>query len=217
MGRTTDIRNAVQNELDDDPLIDADGVTVRNIDGDVILQGQVPSYPAYQESVEAAWRIPGVTSVRNHLQVVLAPENYRDDAMLTTSANNALAASTAVPDGVEAIAKDGNVTLSGLVDYRKQRLAAAAAVSGITGVRNIEDQIQVAYDVDPADVNQLVSDALDRQHVPADNRHVSANVTGDTVVLVGNVYTQAQRDAVIAAAWQAHGVAVVFDELELTG
>jgi osmotically-inducible protein OsmY len=217
MGRTTDIRKAVQNELDDDPLIDADGVTVRNIDGDVILQGQVPSYPAYQESVEAAWRIPGVTSVRNHLQVVLAPENYRDDAMLTTSANNALAASTAVPDGVEAIAKDGNVTLSGLVDYRKQRLAAAAAVSGITGVRNIEDQIQVAYDVDPADVNQLVSDALDRQHVPADNRHVSANVTGDTVVLVGNVYTQAQRDAVIAAAWQAHGVAVVFDELELTG
>ena len=217
MGRTTDIRKAVQNELDDDPLIDADGVTVRNIDGDVILQGQVPSYPAYQESVEAAWRIPGVTSVRNHLQVVLAPENYRDDSMLTTSANNALAASIAVPDGVEAIAEDGNVTLSGLVDYRKQRLAAAAAVSGITGVRNIEDQIQVAYDVDPADVNQLVSDALDRQHVPADNRHVSANVTGDTVVLVGNVYTQAQRDAVIAAAWQAHGVVVVFDELELTG
>jgi osmotically-inducible protein OsmY len=217
MGKTTDIRKAVQNELDRDPLIDADGVTARNVAGDVTLHGHVPSYPQYQEAVEVAWRIPGVTSVRNHLQVMLAPENYRDDAALTTAANNALAASTAVPEGVEANAKDGNITLNGLVNYRRQRSAAAATVSGVTGVRNIEDEIQIAFDVDPAEVNQLVSHALDRQQVPADKRHVTVNVTGDTVVLVGNVRSHAQRDAVIAAAWRAHGVIVVFDELKVTG
>jgi osmotically-inducible protein OsmY len=217
MGKATDIRKTVQNELDGDPLIDAAGVTVRTVAGDVTLHGQVPSYPQYQEAVEVAWRIPGVTSVRNHLEVMLAPENYRDDAKLTTSANNALAASTAVPDGVEATAQDGNVTLTGLVNYRRQRSAAAATVSGVTGVRNIKDEIQIVFDVDPAEVNQLVSNALDRQQVPADNRHVAANVTGDTVVLVGNVQNHAQRDAVIAAASLAHGVIVVLDELEITG
>ena len=53
-------------------------------------------------------------TVRNHLEVLLPPENYRDDAMLTTAANNTLAANVAVPDGVEATTRNGNtVTLTG--------------------------------------------------------------------------------------------------------
>jgi len=55
-----------------------------------------------------------VITVRNHLEVLLPPENYRDDAMLTTAANNTLAANVAVPDGVEATTRNGNtVTLTG--------------------------------------------------------------------------------------------------------
>jgi hypothetical protein len=41
--------------------------------------------------------------------------NYRDDVKLATVANNALAANVTVPDSVEAIAEDGNVTLTGIV------------------------------------------------------------------------------------------------------
>jgi hypothetical protein len=37
--------------------------------------------------------------------------------MATTAANNALAASTAVPEGVEATARNGNLTLTGAVKY----------------------------------------------------------------------------------------------------
>ena len=81
--------------------------------GKVALNGAVPSYPQYLRAAEAARRVVGVTGVRNQLQVVLPPEDYRDDAMLTTAANNALAASAAVPEGVEAMAKDGNLTLTG--------------------------------------------------------------------------------------------------------
>jgi osmotically-inducible protein OsmY len=53
--------------------------------------------------------------------------------------------------------------------------------------------------------------------VPSDNSHVAANITGDTVVLTGNMRTQEQRDAVVGAAWLGHGVMVVIDELEITG
>jgi len=215
--KAKDIRQAVETELARDPLVDAAGITVRNLKGNVALNGTVPSYPQYLEAAEAAWRTRGVTDVRNDLEVALPPENYRDDAMLTTAANNALAASATAPEGVEATAKNGNLTLTGTVNYRRQRAAADAVISGLTGVRNIKDEIQVVFDVDPADVNRLVSKALDHHRVPSDNSHVAANITGDTVVLTGNVRTQEQRDAVVGAAWLGHGVTVVIDELEITG
>jgi hypothetical protein len=45
----------------------------------------------YLEAAGGAQRIAGVTDVHNHLEVVLPDGGYRDDAMLTTAANNALA------------------------------------------------------------------------------------------------------------------------------
>jgi hypothetical protein len=130
------------------------------------LPGTVPSYPQYLEAAEAARRAAGVTRVHNHLEVVLPPEDYRDDAMLTAAANNALAASATVPEGVEATANNGNLTLAGAVKFPSQRAAAESAVSRLTGVRNVRDEIGFVFDVDPEDVTQLVKEALDRHAVP---------------------------------------------------
>src|SRR6202166_5356000 len=105
MGTTKDIREAVEAELRFDPLVDETDIVVRNINGDVALNGTVPSYPQYLEATAAAQRVAGVKNVHNHLQVVLPDEDYLDDAMLTTVANNALAVNVMVPDGVEATAR----------------------------------------------------------------------------------------------------------------
>jgi len=88
VGRTKDIREAVEAELGFDPLVDPADIAVRNINGDVALNGTVPSYPQYLEAAAAAQRVSGVKNVHNHLEVVLPPGDYRDDAMLTTAANN---------------------------------------------------------------------------------------------------------------------------------
>ena len=118
MGKTKDVREAVAAELGSDALIDAAKITVRNVNGEVALDGTVPSYPQYLEAAAAARRVTGVTRVHNHLEVVLPPGDYRDDAMLTTAANEALERTTAVPEGVEATAYDGNLTLTGTVGLR---------------------------------------------------------------------------------------------------
>jgi len=44
----------------------------------------VPSYPQYLEAA-AARRVTGVTSVHNHLEVVLPTGDFGDDTMLTTA------------------------------------------------------------------------------------------------------------------------------------
>jgi len=216
MGKTTDTRAAVEAELKFDPRVDDTDVHVANISGDVALNGTVPSYPQYLEAAAAAHRVRGVKDVHNHLQVALPDADYRDDATLTTAANNALAQNVTVPHGVEATAEDGNLTLTGTVGYGVERTAAEQAVAGLTGVRNIRDEIEISYDVDPVDVDLHVQEALARSALVRDDSDVQVAVKGGTITLTGHVHTWAEHDAVVAAAEMAIGVVEVRDNLQVT-
>jgi osmotically-inducible protein OsmY len=217
MGKTRDVREAVETELSYDPLLDATDISVKNINGHVALTGTVPSYPQYLEAAQAAWRVAGVTEVHNNLEVVLPPDSVRDDATLTTTANNALAANATAPESVEATARNGNLTLTGTVQYLSQRAAVEKVVSGLIGVRHVRNEIDVVCGVEPADVKQLVRRALDRSALVPDDSDVRIDTSGSTVILAGHVRTGTERDAVVGAAWMARGVAIVVDELEVTG
>ncbi len=217
MGKTKDVREAVESELNFDPLVDDTDITVKNINGEVALNGTVPSYPQYVEAAAAAQRVAGVKNVHNHLEVVLLEGDYRDDATLTTTANNALMLNVTVPDGVEATAKNGNLTLTGTVSYGSERAAAELTVAGLAGVRNIKDDIQISNDADLIDVTLLVQDALDRYALIPDDSDVVVDTNGNTVTLNGHVRTWAEHDAVVDAAWMATGVYDVRDDLYITG
>jgi osmotically-inducible protein OsmY len=217
MGKTKAIREAVEAELRFDPHVDATGIDVVNMNGDVTLTGVVPNYPQYLEAAAAARRVAGVKHVHNHLEVLLPPEDYRDDAVLTTAANNTLRANVTVPDTVEAIAHNGNLTLTGTVGYGSLRKAAELAVSRLTGVRNINNEIEIWVDADPVSADLLVRSALERNALVPGDSDVSAAARGNTVTLTGHVRTWAEHDAVVAAAWMTTGVMDVVDKLSITG
>ncbi len=218
MGTTKDIREAVEAELGFDPLVDSTDITVNNMGGEVALNGTVPSYPQYLEAAAAAQRVYGVKNVHNHLEVALPPGDERDDPTLTTMANNALALNITVPGGIEATARSGNLNLTGTVSCGPERTAAEVAVAGLTGVRNIKDEIEIGYyGVDPADVTSLVQDALDRYALVPDDSDVAVDTDGNTVRLIGHVRSWAEHDAVIDAAWMASGILEVRDDLLVTG
>ena len=217
MGTTKDIRQAVNAELKFDPLVNDADIHVVNVNGDVALNGTVPSYPQYLEAAAATRRVSGVKNVSNHLQVVLPDADFRDDAMLTTAANNALTANVTVPDGVEATASDGNVTLTGTVGYGIERAAAEQAVAGLTGVRNVRDDIEISYGTDPVDIDLHVQEALSRSALVPDDSDVKVATDGGTITLTGHVRTWAEHDAVIGAAQMARGVVDVRDDVKVTG
>ena len=217
MSQTKDIRNSVEDELTYDPLVDPSNVTVKNINGEVALNGTVPSYPQYVEAAAAARRVAGVKNVQNHLEVVLPPEDYRDDPTLTTAANNALMLNITVPDGVEATAKNGNLTLTGIVSNGTEMAAAEQAVAVLTGVRNVRNDIEISTDADPIDVTLSVQDALDRYALIPDDSDVAVDTSGNTATLTGHVRTWAEHDAALDAAWMATGVYDVRDDLYVTG
>ena len=217
MSTTQDIRAAVEAELKFDPLVDDADIQVMNVNTDVALNGTVPNYPQYLEAAAAAQRVTGVKNVYNHLEVALSEADFRDDVMLITAANNALAQNVTVPDGAEATASDGNVTLTGTVSFGTERAAAERAVAGLTGVRNIRDDIEISYDADPVDVDLHVQEALGRSALVPDDSDVEVATKGSTITLTGHVRTWAEHDAVVGAAWMARGVIDVRDDLVITG
>jgi osmotically-inducible protein OsmY len=216
VAKTKDVRAAVEKELDFDSRVDSGHISVSNISGDVTLTGTVPTYPQYLEAAAASRRVAGVTGVHNHLEVVLPEGDYRDDVKLATAANNALAQNVTVPDNVEATAEDGNIALTGTVSYGTERAAAGAAVAGLVGVRNVSNDIDIAYAADPVDIDLHIREALDRSALVPDDSDVSADTKDGIITLNGHVRTWAEHDAVVDAAQMAIGALDIRDNLQVT-
>jgi osmotically-inducible protein OsmY len=217
MATTKDIREGVKAELDFDPLVDPTNITVKSLNGDVALNGTVPSYPQYQEAAAAARRVYGVTGVHNHLLVVVPAVDYRDDAELASAANNALELNITIPANVEASAADGHVWLTGTVSYGFQRAAAEQTIARLTGVRGITNDIVIYNDAAVSDVTALVQGALDRYAVFPDNSEITVDASNGSITLAGHVRTWPEHDAAIDAAWMVPGVSDVRDDLVITG
>jgi osmotically-inducible protein OsmY len=139
----SDIQAAVYHELVTDPLIDADDIVVGIFDGQVTLNGTVPSQSQRSEAVAAARRAAGGTVVQDLLAVALPSGDYGDDAALAQLVNEALAANPAVPDGIRATSREGDVVLTGTVSHSVQRVAAEDAAAGVAGVLSITNRIEV--------------------------------------------------------------------------
>jgi len=127
MSQTKDFRDTVERELSYDPLVDNSDISVKNVDGDVALNGTVPSYPQYLEAAAAARRVAGVTA----------------------TANDALTLGHTEPVPVQATAKNGDITLSGAVRCAAEQAAAEAMIADLTGVRSVTNNIQIRDDADP--------------------------------------------------------------------
>ena len=138
-----DIRAAVHDELVADPHIDADGIVVQIFNGEVSLDGTVPSQAQCSEATVAARRVPGVTVVHNLLLIAEPVDDFGDDTALARLVNEALAANRAVPDGVRATSHEADIILTGTVSHSVQRVAAEDAAAGVAGVRSITNQIEV--------------------------------------------------------------------------
>ena len=103
------------------------------------------------------------------------------------------------------------------MSYGTERAAAEAAVAGLAGVRNVRNDIEISYGIDPVDVDLQVQEALDRSAlVPGrqrrDGRHQRQRHHADR-----HVRTWAEHDAVLGAALMARGVIDVRDNLQVTG
>ena len=90
-------------------------------------------------------------------------------------------------------------------------------MAGLTGVRNVKDDIEIRHGANLAHVTANVQETLARYALFDDNSDVAVDTRGNTAMLSGHVRTWAEHNAVVNAAWMTTGVYDVLDDLEVTG
>jgi osmotically-inducible protein OsmY len=195
------------------PHVHADEIVVETLDdsGDIALRGTVGSVVQQAEAVRTAERVPGVRRVDDELEVRIMGIDGRADADTEAAVLDALSADDTVrARDVQVEAKEGAVTLTGLVEVVAQRERAERVALGVPGVASVDNRLRVWLTVSADDVAERITDALGRD-APLGIESIEVRVTGNDVALSGSVTSPGQHDAAIAAAAAAPGVARVHD------
>jgi osmotically-inducible protein OsmY len=211
----SDLKRDVELELAWDPAVKASAIGVAVKDGIVTLSGHLDTYPEKWAAERALQRVAGVRAVALELDVRLSPGHRRGDTDIAKAAEDALRWHSVVPpDAVRVTVDQGWITLQGELDWDYQRKSVEQAVRNLVGVVGLSDEIKLKQKAVPANVKQLIQDALTRQAVRA-AKHIEMDVRDGTVTLRGSVHSRQERDAARGAAWSAPGVRAVVDELEV--
>jgi osmotically-inducible protein OsmY len=113
---------------------------------------------------------------------------------------------------VRALVRHGEVVLSGEVDWKFERDAAAAAVQSLSGVKRVVNEITLRPHERPSNLKQRVEQALARS-AEIDATAITIDLIGGRIVLRGAARTWAERDEAERLAWAAPGVIAVENEL----
>ena len=137
------------------------GVTAK--DGVVTLTGHVARYAKKVAAERVASRIKGVRAIAEEIEVRYAGQVTTDDEAIAAKAVSILSWDTMLPSGrIGVKVEHGWVSLTGEVDWHYQRDLASQDMHRLNGVKGISNQIQLAKQVQPADVRLKVEDALKR-------------------------------------------------------
>ena len=110
-----------------DPQIDATLVGVSAQEGIVTLSGYMNSYAEKLAAERSCRRVYGVRALANELEVKLSVE--RIDPDIARDALAALKNRIEVPLGIAVTVRNGHLTLSGVVEWMYQKMAAERAVN----------------------------------------------------------------------------------------
>jgi osmotically-inducible protein OsmY len=208
-----ELQDWVRDELFWDPRVDSAAIAVSASDGEVTLRGTVGTFRQKREAQRAAERVYGVTSVHNELDVRILDKHGRQDADLRGAVLQAMALDGLIPKSVDAKADSGLVTLTGTAAWQYQREEAEFVAGNVPGVVDVDNQITLTSPQPEAgDVKQSIERAFQR-NAKLDAEGLSVKTYGNTVLLSGAVSSWDERDAAVAAAWAAPGVAAVKDQI----
>ena len=206
------LRQAVIDELEWEPRVDAAGIRVA-VENDVVtLTGRVGTYAEKSAAEKAAGRVIGAKAVVEELDVHY-PFEPPSDTDIAHYARQALAWDVEVPkESVEVKVGRGWVTLLGIVDWYFQRDAAEKDIRRLRGVRGVSNDIEIRPQVRASEVTTEIKAALSR-NAQIDAEKINVTADGGKVILTGKVNSLQERRLAQHTAWSAPGVEWVDDEL----
>lgn len=209
------LKQAILDELEWEPSVEAAHIGVTVEDGVVTLTGHVPTFAQKLAAEQAVKRVKGVKAVAQEIEVRLPSEHKLDDADIARRAVDSLKWQVSVPDDrIQVLVQKGWITLRGEVDWEYQRRAAENAVRLLAGVTGVSNQISIKAAVQPKDLKQKIASALARNAAKEANS-VRVTLKDGRATLEGSVHSWHDRRVVEDAVWAAPGVSAVVDKIEV--
>ncbi|MCS6775998.1 MAG: BON domain-containing protein [Chloroherpetonaceae bacterium] len=214
--RDVQTREAVSRELQWDRCVDDRAINIEVQCGVVTLTGKVGSYAQKMAAVEAARRVNSVLDVIDHIAVIPAPEETRNDEEIARAIREGLGWNARLAGvQIQVEVSDGQVTLRGEVPFLCLREYAGQFAGQFAGVRQVINEIEVrAAAVEAGTVKQAIEEALDR-YAAREKEHIQVAFENGTVTLTGWVYHWDEKQAALRAASFAPGVQRIEDHLRI--
>ena len=200
------LRDAVVEQLDWDPAVDAGGIGVTAHEGAITLTGSINTYAGKLAAERAAKRVRGVRAVANDLAVKLIAG--RSDADIAADVATALRLHSEIPAAVHS----GYVTLTGSVPWYYQFSQAEKVVRYIRGVRAVTNDIRISPPALAKDMRRRITQALYR-NASLDAKHIDVTVSDGVACLTGTATSWLQRQAAERAAYDAPGITMVDNKI----
>lgn len=199
-----------QSEVEDTQI----GVTVK--EGVVTLTGVLKTFPQKLAAQRAVKRVSGVRGLAMDIQIQPANSGVYTDSDIALAVVNALSWNAVVPeDRIFVKVSDGQVFLSGKLEWSYQKYAVLNSVQNLAGIREIHAQdLVVEPRVRVVAVKQKIEAALERM-ANLNATAVDVEVHGDIVYLTGAVRSVIEKEAAEHAALRAPGIRKVVNQLKV--
>jgi osmotically-inducible protein OsmY len=210
------IREEVQETLDQDPKISARDIAVAVRNGVVTLAGFARAFGEKSRAEADARRVAGVLGIANDIEVRLPLFERKPDPEI---AREVLASiKREMPTVCEQIlvrVADGRVTLQGQVESENQKALAEELAGSARWVRSISNELVIRPPIPLIDIQHKIEEAFERAaEIDADNITVEIAPNG-TIVLSGAVRSPAQREEAERIAAAAPGILEVENRIEV--
>jgi osmotically-inducible protein OsmY len=212
MTKDTLLQQAALAELSWEPSITAGHIGVTAADGVVTLTGHVENFAEKRAAEAAVGRVSGVKAVAENIEVKLPSAMKRSDDQIAAAVLERLAWDVVIPqDRVKVKIENGQLTLTGDVDWHFQSEAVEDACRRMLGVVSVFNQIAIKPQVSASNIHEKIKIALHRSWYEPVKIKVTAD--GGKVRLTGSVRTWYERQEAETAAWGAPGVTMVDDAI----
>ena len=209
------LRQAVIDELDFEPSIDAAEIGVMAERGVITLTGHVRSYTEKLTAEEVAKRVKGVKGLAMEIEIRHPTARKTADDEIARRAVDLLDWNVSIPsERIQVEVEHGWLTLTGDVDWHYQKQMAENAVRQLADIAGVTNLIAIRPTTASADVKVEIDNALKRNgELRADDIRVS--VENGRVTLEGEVKAPSDRGIAERIAWAVRGGDEVDDRLKV--